>query len=629
MAMGFVDSSRSVEHAAVKSILFRCSALLLQFGTLKLFALFASMQQAYTSYLMFLEDPIQQFLFFLSRLCSLQGLTVFGFGVLFAAAGAYDVMLWALDSPGYVSYSTPVRASTVVDQLLSAPGYLLVSSELPGELASMSLPDVIGANLFKPGFNFTLTDQVDRGSREIVPPVLPFSRAWPRIWLDNEGFSVSLQQDAPVADEFSGCPYVDMPEKDTASWACNDVNKNHSLAYLDASFGMPEIWFDSSSESVYMRPSRQDNPWSSLGTGGGTAAMHQVFTVTKGRRRHTFLLVDTKATMISHRDEPFKESAIVDFLERFWGKDFGNLDVVARRMVKAQANNKGSVQGDYYGNNNNHSVTQQTFELLSPRHALLGTQIFSSLRVTYSNLTLIRSDTIPEPVTPFGSCKFSFMNTAQAGKVYGTNCATSSGTHDSVANSSAATGFLGETDTLSVFILSRALGTGGIGDGEALNQTGVDWYAANVERMANLLLARGFILGHKAQLVTIDLKQLKPAISYLQILLVVITPFVALLAWISVTLLASQHYHSSLLASLCATTHAAGDSDCKKPAYLTNPPDIQLRDDGGHTVLCTSRGTFRHDTSDGHGHPERLRDPATWDTKQPLASWREEPSQSP
>src|SRR5258705_15608 len=136
MSSPFVTSSLPVYQNAIKNILFRVATLLIQLSIYKFFSFLAFKSNAYTSFLMFNEDHIQKLLYVLSRGLSRRSLLVLTFAVLFAFGNLYDTLLWALDSPGYVPKSTLVTASSVTNQLLANPAYIVFMSEPMQNLSS-------------------------------------------------------------------------------------------------------------------------------------------------------------------------------------------------------------------------------------------------------------------------------------------------------------------------------------------------------------------------------------------------------------------------------------------------------------------------------------------------------------
>ena len=60
----------------------------------------------------------------------------------------------------------------------------------------------------------------------------------------------------------------------------------------------------------------RDNIWFAYGQGGDTAVMKQVFTVTKGGRRHTFLETVLRCTMVTNATYDFAMSEVDDLLRR-------------------------------------------------------------------------------------------------------------------------------------------------------------------------------------------------------------------------------------------------------------------------------------------------------------------------
>jgi hypothetical protein len=196
----FGKSSLDVGQNAAKSILFRLSAMLLQFTVYKIFSLIASRKRAFMPYLMFTEPPIQQAMFVAYSFIRGNGMLVLGCAGLFAAAGVFDTVLWYLDAPGYVLRPSFVNARTVAPQrLLPQPSYVVEHSTTLGNVTAMNgeLNDVIGRAVFQTGLNFTLTTDVRHGRPRAVRLTRDVRVSRPRILLDNDGFSVS-------ADTFLG-----------------------------------------------------------------------------------------------------------------------------------------------------------------------------------------------------------------------------------------------------------------------------------------------------------------------------------------------------------------------------------------------------------------------------------------
>jgi len=149
-------------------------------------------------------------------------------------------------------------------------------------------------------------------------------------------------------------------------------------------------------------------------------------------------------------------------------------------------------------------------------------------------------------VTPFGPCDKFFQSEATGGKVERTSCYRSNGEDQSSHR------FLGYVDTSSSFVIVGILGDGSTNtSAKALDQSVYLWVGSNTERIENLLLARGFMLGLNPELVTVETSKLQPAMSYLQMLLVLIPVLLAAAGWLLVRVGATNHYSSLLLGNLC------------------------------------------------------------------------------
>ncbi len=296
----FANSTIAVYNNVAKQVLFKLGALLLQVFVFKICALLASSRRAFTSYLMFTEDYIQKTLYIFSRGFASGGIIVLLLTVLLFVGTWFDAVLWALDSPGYLAQKSNVTAANISNHLLPEPGYLVFSTSTPGDVVPLDarLVDMMGGNLFQPGVNFTLTGVVDLGTPKTVAATQPFEEVGPRVWLDHNGFSVSADTYITFSANISdGAKSLDCPwqtKSDTVkSWNCTFDNFFASELALHNVLGRPEVhWddvIDKRYQSQYISPTREDNPWASLGTGGDTALMKQMFTVTKGRMRHTFI----------------------------------------------------------------------------------------------------------------------------------------------------------------------------------------------------------------------------------------------------------------------------------------------------------------------------------------------------
>ena len=91
-------------------------------------------------------------------------------------------------------------------------------------------------------------------------------------------------------------------------------------------------------------------------------------------------------------------------------------------------------------------------------------------------------------------------------------------------------------------------------------------------------------------LVTIELSRLQPAISYLQVTLVILAGVIVALSWICLRKIASFHYSSSLLGNLYATTNVGGSDTSQKPCYISNMPEMRLSQ-----CICTQINVQRRE----------------------------------
>jgi len=592
----FVTSSLPVYQNYIKNILFRIATLLIQLTIYKLFSFLASKSNAYTSFLMFNEDHVQKLLFVLSRGITRRSLLVLAFAVFFGFGNLYDTLLWALDSPGYVTKSILVTASSATDQLLANPTYIVLMSDPTKNPASLDVDQAVAGNLFVQGFNFTLPEPVTPGARDVVLTNQTLSdTVGPRIWLDDTGFSVGLDRLMTVTP--STICYVMTKNANLQIWNCKVTNTD-ALWLHNADAARPQIWWDNSSEGGhYLRPNRHDNPWASLSTGGNTAAMKQVFTVTKENRRHTFLQTVNKVTMFTIYPTPFDDVEITDIVRRVYSNDSSQpltpaFKAIADVVIGAQANQTSltmgtSQQGPY-------SVSSSRIELLNVVNSYLGPQLlFTALRLISTDITLIRSETLPNPVIPYdpADCQNFFTNIATGGKVHSSDCA--------IDNQTDAR-FLGQLDTSAVFILTDVLGDGSKSTSAmVLNQTGLDWYLRNRPHIDDLLIARGLILGGDRAAVPLAVQVREPAISYLQLILLLFAVLAFVVMMVVMVGESTGYYKNSFFAAVCATMHIDGRDggsgarpSCIHARYLYKPPEIELVSADEHVVISTSGRVF-------------------------------------
>ncbi|EWZ46127.1 hypothetical protein FOZG_06310 [Fusarium oxysporum Fo47] len=139
---------------------------------------------------MFTEDYIQRTLYITSRGLSRAGLVVLAFSLLNIVLGLYGTLLWALDSPGYIFRASNVTIADYQHQRNENPSYIVQLSLDSGQLQDVEkkIPQIIGADLFVPGLNYTLTGQVTNNDLpEVVAPARERG-VGARIWLDSDGF---------------------------------------------------------------------------------------------------------------------------------------------------------------------------------------------------------------------------------------------------------------------------------------------------------------------------------------------------------------------------------------------------------------------------------------------------------
>jgi len=579
----FAASSIPVVSNGVKSLLFRIAESLLVFAVYKIFSLIASAGHLFTAYLMLGEDYAQRALFVGSRNKALSGnVLVAVFSVAGLLAQLYGTLLWFLDSPGYVVQSRNVTASGWTGELLADPAYIVQMSAGSPNLTALenSLPRIIGQNLFKPTLNVTLTEEVRRGLPQIVEATP--GRRGGRIWLDDEGLSVSPDTAAmssyttDATGQLLDVNCIPLVLAAGMRWNCTFDNV-YSLGLLNPILGRPEVHWDNESDgnstgSRYVNVNRMDNIWAAYGQGGGTAIMKQMFTVTKRKRRHTFVQTVLRASMVTEGSEPLQSTEIDNLMRRFWSPNATEqhaplLENLISSVVAARDGNKSFSAGINAVSNANLTTTQVMWEYLTVETA--GAVQYSALRMSLVNITLIRSETLVAEPAPFGPCDASFQNEAYGGKVTGSDCR-----QRFQGNGSR---FYGQVDTSAVLILT------GLGDGAsnvssaALNEAVWEWCLDKGDRMDNLLVARGFLVSIDPSFVTLRLETIEAALSHLQVMLVALAAFLAVAGWVLLKVFAGAHWSNSLLSNLIFTTLPPSSKKHPKPGYLIKTPDIQLR----------------------------------------------------
>ncbi|KAF5008992.1 hypothetical protein FDECE_4755 [Fusarium decemcellulare] len=589
----FIRSWIPVYHNAVKSIIFKCAELLMGIFVYKIFSLMAARSNQFSSYLMFTEDYVQRTLYISSRGISRAALVVVAFSILNVVLSLYGTLLWALDSPGYIFKPSSATIADYQDQRNENPPYIVQLYLNPDELRNVEqkLPQTIGVDLFNPGLNYTLTGQEvshGHGAPEIVEPTQEIG-VGARIWLDNDGFSVSpdsyamYPNDATLdGEEFPATECIRF-DGGTAVWNCTFSNV-FSQGLVAVVAGRPEVHWsdvsDSQQDSRYILPNRVDNIWFSFGAGGGSAVMTQVFTVTKGTRRHTFSESTLKVTMLTSPGSPFAEKDVTDLVERTWSANETerNNPLVGRiidRMMNAQSQNMSYQFGANTADNGNKTVLQSNWGYYAVETG--GKSMYSLVSITTTNITLVRSETIAKAPEPLEECdRASFQNEAFGGKVVQTDCAAS----NSNVNH---TQFFGQVDTAAVIIAH------GLGDGrsntssQSLDNDVLTWIWNTSDTIESLLLARGYAVSVDPSLVEISVDKLIVAMSRLQLALSCLALVLATISWLALMVFADAHWANSLLANL---VHSASELSTKaKPGYMSRPPDVTLLSRGHKKVL--------------------------------------------
>jgi hypothetical protein len=663
-ASSFVVSSIPLYNNAIKSLIFRCAGLLVTVAVYKISSLIAAIANLFTSYLMFAEGYIQRGRFIYSRgLFSRNGILVFVFTIAYVLADFYGTILWAIDSPGYVLRDTNKSLWEFDSPFLDDPAYIVYVTATPSNVGSLQngLQRIVGANLFKPSLNLTLTETVSRGRPEIANHTQP--GAGGRVWLDDEGLSMSPDTRVMVSyktDESGQFIGLNCPAQLTATgwgWNCT-FNNTYVQPLLNWIVGLPEVHWDDASDlkldSRYIRPNPRDNIWAAYGQGGGTAVMKQVLIVTKGNRRHTFLQTVFRCTMVTTPLYPFALSEVDDLLRRTWSTNASEqhhplLASLSYSIDSAQAQNQSFLFG--LNSASNLTTTQVTWEYLT--WETNRSPFRSFLRIITTNITLIRSETLPSSRTPIPfnktACSANFMNVAYGGRVTETDC-TAGGSPPAGAgltNSSVPAHFFGQVDTAAVLILY------GLGDGRsnlsaaALDETVWEWATGSAAgRMDALLLARGFAVSVDPALVTVTFTGVVPAAAWLQIALVLLAAGMAAAAWAGLACSAGNHWASTLFWNLVETTakdettsrgNPRGRSERREGwlwrlggGCLANPPDVTLTVmsegpfmaiNGRLITLASDAAEVTHASSrDGHFGRTGQQTAVEWKTGENVAS---------
>ncbi|KAM0298145.1 hypothetical protein HYE67_001184 [Fusarium culmorum] len=592
-SISFIKSSVPVYHNAVKSIIFKCAELLMGIFIYKLFSLIAARSNQFTSYLMFTEDYIQRTLYISSRGLSRAGLVVLAFSLLNIVLSLYGTLLWALDAPGYIFKATEATIADYADQRNDNPPYIIQMSLDPSAIddTTQRLSQIIGSDLFHPGLNYTLTGKVSNknGAPEVVPQTGP-TNSGARIWLDDNGLSVSID----VSLIYSANPSLDDESyvvntttgSDYNVWE-NTFDNVFSTEFIATVAGKPEVHWDTASDRIadsrYILPNRYDNIWFSFGGGGGSGLMNQVFTVTKGKRRHTFFQSTFKTTMLTTAGFDFAKKEVSDLVERA-----GHLDQddkmllssgrIVDNMMNAQRKNMSYHYGLNTVSNSKRSTLQNTWGFYTLTSN--GRPLFSLIRITSTNMTLIRSENISKAPEPQEKCQLAnSQDEAYGGQPGRSDCFGQEAVDDPR--------FFGLVDTAAVMV-AHDLGDGRSNlSSESLDNNALTWIRDNAHTMESLLVSRAYSVSIDPSLVFISVDKLIVAMSYLQLALSCLALLMAIVLWLALMIFADAHWASSLLANLIHTTTETGGA---KPGYMMRDPSVTLQPMGKRRLLAVKGG---------------------------------------
>ncbi|KAH7148141.1 hypothetical protein DER46DRAFT_672228 [Fusarium sp. MPI-SDFR-AT-0072] len=585
----FIKSSIPFYHNAIKSIIFKCAELFMGIFIYKLFSLIAARSNQFTSYLMFTEDYIQRILYISSRGASRAGLVVLIFSLLNIVLSLYGTLLWALDAPGYIFKASNATVADYQDQRNQNSPYVIQLSLNSTQLDSIQhqLPQIMGSELFYPDLNYTLTGQVSNShaAPEVVPPP-QLNSTGARIWLDNDGFSVSADSGFmyPSKPTIDGQNYTIKFAYPDGSAVWNSTFSNvFALDFVAVVAGKPEVHWDDKSDkdfdSRYIVPNKEDNIWFSFGAGAGSALMKQVFTVTKGRRRHTFIDYTFKATMLTTAGVPFDSREVTDLVGRIWSPNATERSVpLVGRIINSMMNAQSRGMSYHFGgntvDNGNKSVIQSNWGY----YTVVNNEetLYSLISITTTNITLIRSETVSKEPEPIELCERSnSQNEAYGGKVTRIDCAGNT--------ESADPRFFGQVDTAAV-VVAHGLGYGRSNiSSKSLNNNALTWCWTTSETIDPLLIARAYTVSVDPSLVQITVDKLIVAISRLQLALSCLALLMAIVLWLSLMIFADAHWTSSPLANLLHTTLGTSRT---KPGYIMNDPHVTLFSVGKKKLLA-------------------------------------------
>lgn len=598
--LAFFTSTIQLPANALKSIIFSSSALLVQLSVWNFFSLIAFHHDAFTSYLIFSEPLPQQLLYILRR----RSFLVFSFLVLFTAGGLWATMLWGLDHPGFVLHPHRVSADTLSKHRRPGPPYTILSQSTTGNVSALNLLADLSSGLFT-GINATLADHVTTGQPQIAQtaqwkpkdqydssPTAGSVFPRPRIYLDDAGWSVGIDVLAEAVQTSACLPTFASAADST--WACEFSYTNNSRIgtdFLEAAFAQPDVWWSADSgllEYQNLAPERGTNAWGTLGTGGDTVLMKMVFSLARETRRHTFLVSPMKTTLLALDADPILMPDVRDLVQRTWrAGESAVLQMQDLNAVEAALGKQltGLTLGRQH--TDGYKVTSRVYQLVS---VVNGDQTdFTAFQILDVNMTLLNSETVQQAPTPFEDCDTWYQNEAYAGGVVGTTCFVE------VRVAGRTSVFQGQTDTMAVFILSGTLGKRrATTSADALNEDAWRWTQENNKAIEDLVVSRAYILAGNAASVEVDVQILRPAVSLLQLLLVLLPVVVFFMSWGVVWRWVGAHFQASLFANLVATTHVGYDAD--KPDFMRDPPNMGIVRVEGRVYVATETGVFCHVT---------------------------------
>lgn len=602
----FLETPIPLPSNAVKSLIFRSSALLVQLTVTKLFSLIAYHNEAFTSYLIFSEPLPQQLLYILRG----RSILVLSFLAFITIGGLWDTMLWGLDHPGIIPRSRLVDADIFAKHRGQDSPYGVTSRSTPGNIGAINLVSDLSAGLFD-SVNLTLAGVVAPGY-----PSIAENQRWKyldddasftkgslfpgaRIYLDDEGWSVSVDI-LKEAVQSGSCP-VNYASVADVSWDCefnNFEDPRRALDYLTSPLAVPAIWWTAIQglvDNEILRTDRGTNPWEILGKGGDTVLMKMVFSVSRGNKKHTFMVSAMKTTLLALAETKIDMNDVRDLVRRTWrGGDSSELmeqDLASIGDV-AQKEDIGLVIGRQHSDG--YKVTSRVYQLVSPFDG--NSTVFTAFQILDANLTLINSETVDTPPTPFGDCDTWYRNEAYGGVVSATNC------FDAVRVPGRTSLFQGEADTMAVFLLQGTLGKKrATTAADALNDVAWQWIQDHDAELESLVLSRAYILAGNPKSVKLKVTTLVPALSVLQLILVLLPLVAFAVSWGVVFGWVGWHYQASLFSNLITTTHDGYETE--KPDYMTEPPNMGIVRVDGIVYLGTDTGVFLHTGRDGGEAP--------------------------